>query len=127
MNIDVNRGPRWIDYKNKRVWFTDWSNLEGQVLTEHILRSRAAVQKEIDAGAQDMLSLIIGTNAVANANSLKALTENAKIVAPYTKGSAVVGLDAMKKSLLRFVNVMSPLKTKAFDTQGAALEWLINL
>jgi hypothetical protein len=125
--MDINRGPRWIDYKNKRVWFTDWSNLEGRELTEYILRSRTAVKKEIDAGERVMLSLIIGAYVVTNADSLKALTENAKIVAPYTRGSAVVGLDAMKKSLLRFVNVMSPLKTKAFDTQEEALEWLIGL
>ena len=48
------------------------------------------MQKEIDVGALDVLSLIIGTNALAGTDSLKALTENAKIVAPYTKGSTAV-------------------------------------
>ena len=128
MDTDINQRLTWIENGGKRIWSSDWSNLEGRELTDYILSSRAEVQKEIDAGVRDLLFLINATNAISYADTLKALTQNTKIVGPYTKGSAVVGLDAMKKSLLRFVNaIMSPTNTKAFDKQEEALQWLISL
>ena len=122
---DSTNRIRWIKHKEKQILYFDYSNL---VTTDDLL---TIIQKTNDfikkQDENNLLLLVDVRNSDANEKiAIDALKNNALIVKPFVKKSAVVGVTNMQEIILTVVNMFSSLGIKPFDTIDEAIDWLID-
>ena len=126
MMAQPERAPIWIPHGGKRIIFVDYSNLQGQELIDLIKAAREEVLGAIDRGEKGFFSLVDLTDTVAGAEAVSLFREASTVMAGNLAASAVVGITGIKKQLLRFINVMAPMQTKAFDSLEEAKQWIAD-
>ncbi len=116
----------FINYKGMQILFSDYRRLSGQEFTDEI---NGRELETIRWGKQrngNLLILTDITGATPNSNVLAAFRKTVKEISPYVLASAVVGVDGIKKHMLNFINITSPFKSRAFDNEEVAKEWLLR-
>lgn len=114
----------WIEYKGKKILLTDYSNATPDVIISTVKESISvsATQKE-----KSILQIVDVTDVTYDKNSWQIFRQAAKENQPYSKASAVLGVDAAKKFFLTVAKMVSKRNIKAFDNIEEAKEWLVNL
>ena len=78
-------------------------------------------------GKHEILILVDVRNSVANDKlTINALKKNASIAKPYTKKTAVIGVNKSQEVILTVVNMFSELGIKPFNNVDEAKDWLIE-
>ncbi len=116
---------RWIKHREKHILYFDYSNI---LTTDEILiiiqKTNDFIKKQRE---NNLLLLVDVRNSDANEKiAVDALKNNALIVKPYVKKSAVVGVTNKQEIILTVVNMFSSLGIKPFDTIEEAIEWLVD-
>jgi len=120
----------WITYKNKKIVYADYSNLNSTKPEEEkeLINAIHEVKNLIASLSEKTLFLTNATNSVANTNTINALKEVTKLSA--SKGNVekecIVGITGIKKTLLSTVNYLTGSKVKSFDTLQEAKDWLVS-
>ena len=127
MNQIKDRGPSWINHAGKRIFFVDYSSLSGQELVDLVKKARAEIIEAIEKGEKGFYSLADVTDAILEREAINLFREAGIVMAGSVEASAVVGIHGIKKHVLRFVNILAPIKTQAFDTIEEAKEWIAKL
>ena len=118
------RGPTWINHGGKRVIFVDYSHMSGPELVDLIKNARAEIIAAIEKGEKGFFSLVDVTETVIDGEATSLFREAGSVMAGGVAGSAVVGIQGFRKHILRFINVLAPLKTESFDTIEEAKAWI---
>jgi hypothetical protein len=114
----------WIEYKGKKILLTDYSNATPD---EIIATVQESITVSIAQEKQSLLQIVDVTNAKYDRNSWQILRQGAKETGPYSKASAVLGVDAAKKFFLTVTKMLSKRNIKAFGSLEEAKDWLVSL
>ena len=114
--------PIW--YKEKKIYFTDWSNLTND--DDAVAAIKETSEFVVEMGEYDLLEIIDIRGSYATPKILKALKHSAKITKPFGKKKVMVGLKGSKKILLSIVNRFVDESIIALDTIEEAKEWLVK-
>jgi len=117
---------RYVMYKGKELLLIDYSNMDAQTCIDQINYNNASLKAEGDAGKRDTLQLVDVTGTFGTPEVIDALKAAAKLMQPYTKKTAVIGVVGIKKVLINAVNMFSGLGARTFDTPEEGKEWLIK-
>ncbi len=123
MNEDAKGGPNWIIYKDVEILVADYSN---QSFTEVPISIDKVTEEIVNSGKKDILLLVDARDSNANKEIADRLLESAKIVTPYCKKTATIGIVGLKKVLLNSINLFTKINVKALKTFEEAKEWLIS-
>jgi hypothetical protein len=114
---------KWLTHKGKDILYEDYTNLTG----EQIARLVPAITKITEEkDYKDILLLIDLSNSFANKDATNAFGESGKISKDRLKKTAVLGITGVKKVLLNFVNKVSSVDAKPFNTEEDAKEYLVS-
>ena len=124
-NKEITSRIRWIEHKEKPILYINYSNfLTSDETIEAILEVNDFINK---LGDYELLMLVDVRNSYANEKIVvDALKHNARIVKPYVKKAAVVGVTTTQEVILTVVNMFSSLGIKPFDAIEDAKDWLID-
>jgi len=113
----------WITHKGKRILYIKYSGLSA---SEQLDQIRQATQILVETKSNDNLTLtdVVGTHV--NQDFIDLAKEQGKISRPYTKKAAIIGIEGVRKILLRAVNRVSGNVREPFPTMEEAKEWLVK-
>jgi len=114
--------PIW--YKEKKIYFTDWSNITDD--DEAIAAIKETSEFVVELGEYNLLEIIDIRGSYASTAIIKALKHSSKITKPFSKKKVMVGLKGSKKILLSIVNRFVNESIIALDTIEEAKEWLVS-
>jgi len=116
---------RWIEHKDKSILLLDYSNF---LNSDETITTISEVNKYIKKlEVYGILLLVDVRNSHANEKIVvDALKQCAKVIKPYVKKAAVVGVTSKQEIILTVVNMFSNLGLKPFDTIDDAKDWLIS-
>lgn len=113
-------------YRGKQIYYADYRGLVGTELSRQVRENGKAHVEAAMGGDRDQLSLVDVRGCFPTPEILSAFQEVAVEVAPYTKAAAIVGLQEHNIGLLEFVNRMSSIGARSFETIDEAMDWLFN-
>ena len=120
---EAKRRTKWLTYKEKQIFFQDYTNLEGNEIARLI---PAFTQLELDIVKEGSIQLLDFSSSFANKDALNTLGEAAKMTKHLYKKTAVLGITGLKKILLNALNRITSIGAKAFASEDEAKEWLIS-
>ena len=113
-------GWKYVD--GEEVFNIDFSNLEGDILLEHLLFCCVETEK-IDRKAK----FLINYQASKMGFSLLNYTlDAAKNIQPYVDKSAIIGMDGFKKKLFKVYAKFTGSKARLFDELEDAKDYLFR-
>jgi len=114
----------WIQHKNKKILYADYSGLSGEDLMNVFFESKST-QEQAGSG---VLIITDFTGANVHSQFVSEIKKAGKELDADMKKGAGVGLSAMHKILyngyVRFTGQHK--KTRIFTTKEEALEWITN-
>ena len=114
---------KWISHKGKDILYEDYTNLTGKQIAR-LVPAITKITEEKDY--KDILLLLDLSNSFANKEATNAFGESGKISQGRLKKTAVLGITGVKKVLLNFVNKVSKVDAKPFDTEEEAKNYLVS-
>ncbi len=114
---------RWIEYKNKKILYQDFSNL---------FYNSQAVKNEL-AGVQDIVTnepdnsvLVISdfTNTEISTDLMPILNESSKLTKQYVRKTAVLGVTGIKRTFGDLLSRITGQPLMYFSSEAEAKEWL---
>lgn len=120
---NIEKRHYWITYKGKDIQYNDYSGLVGEQFPALIA---AMTERTLNEGKVGNLVLIDFRDSYVNKDAVKAFGEAGKKVNDITIKTALVGISGVKKVLLNFINKVTSLEAKAFNTIEEAKEYLIS-
>lgn len=113
----------WIEHKGEKLLFTDYSNATPDEIISTVEES---ISISLAQEKKSVLQIVDVTDAKYDRNSWQILRQGAKATEPYSKASAVLGVDAAKKFFLTVTKMVSKRNIKAFDNMEEAKDWLVS-
>lgn len=114
----------WIKYKNKRILYSDCTDLKGDGILE-IIEATRGILRNLPKNST-LLTLDNFTNAYINTKVMSELKQLAEEVNELNLKSAAVGITGVKKVLLTALSKIFKGKLASFDTLEEAKEWLVK-
>ncbi len=114
---------KWIIHKGKDILYEDYRNLTGNQIAQLV---PAITKLTEDKDYKGILLLLDFTNSFANKEATNAFGESGKISKDRLKKTAVLGITGVKKVLLNFVNRVSKVDAKPFNSEENAKDWLVS-
>jgi hypothetical protein len=123
-NKEITNRIRWIEHKEQSILYLDYSNFLDSDKTIKTISEVNVYIKKLEV--YDILLLVDVRNSHANEKMVvEALKHCAKVIKPYVKKAAVVGVTSKQEIILTVVNMFSNLGLKPFNTIDDAKDWLI--
>ncbi|MFX1384566.1 MAG: hypothetical protein ACFFBP_19245, partial [Promethearchaeota archaeon] len=113
----------WVQYKGKEIEIDDFTNLSGD---EFVRLIRANAEITLKMGKKNILAIVDFTNSYANKDVMDALKETSEKTEHLLDKTAVLGITGVKKILLNFLNKVTNIGAKSFNSIEDAKEWLIS-
>jgi hypothetical protein len=113
----------WISHEGKKILYIDYAGLSPKEELEQIAK---AAQILVDTKEKSNLTLSNLANAKLDQDFVNLSKEKGKISGQYTKKAAVLGIEGVRKVLLRAVNSFSGNPREPFSTKEEALAWLVK-
>jgi hypothetical protein len=113
----------WITHKGKMILYINYAGLAPEEELEQI---RKATQTLVDTNNNSNLTLTDMRNALLNRNFVELAKEQGRISRHYTKKAAILGVDGIRKILLKAVNSFSGNPRVPFATMEEAKDWLVE-
>ncbi len=125
MGEKITKGLERIEHKGVAIFFSDYRRLTPGGFEEQLRENRAALETICERGDYELRILADFTDAIVGGDVMKELRVTAKIVAPYIRATAVVGVVGFRKHLLRMIRLVpGHEKMGQFDDVEAAKDWL---
>ena len=120
---EMNDRIRWIEHKGKQILFSDFSDLKGE---ECINAVKGFEDFLVNLGKHDLLVYVDARNCDLDDVGFNVGRKVAKMVKPYIKKEAIIGITKGKDTLITLVNIFSDLGIKSFNTMDEAIDWLVE-
>ena len=119
----MNDRIKWIEHKGKQILFTDFSDLKGE---ECINKTKEFEDFVVNHGKHELLVYVDARNSDLDDIGFEIGRKVAKMVKPYIKKEAVIGVTKGRETLLTLINVFSDIGIKPFDSMEEAIDWLVE-
>jgi len=113
----------WIQHKGKRILYVKYSDLSTD---EALAQIRKATQTLVDSHDRNNLTLSDVRDAHIDQDFVDLSKAQGKISKDYTKKAAIVGVEGVRKILLKAVNMVSGNPREPFSTIEEAKDWLVK-
>jgi len=113
----------WIYHKEKKILYINYSGLSSE---EALAQIKKATQTLVDTKDRSNLTLSDLRNAHIDQAFMDLSKEQGKISKEYTKKAAVLGIEGVRKILLKTVNMVSGNPREPFPTMEEAKDWLVK-
>ncbi|MCU0607619.1 MAG: hypothetical protein MUF78_09430 [Candidatus Edwardsbacteria bacterium] len=113
---------KWIRHRDADILFIDMSNL--QTTEEEVAVANEAERIIKGCPQQSVRTLLDYTGMHYDVTGVEAQKNYSAAVTPYVKASATIGMDGLKRVILRSVARITGRNIKAFDDLEAAKDWL---
>jgi len=120
---EARKRMSWVQYKGKEIEIDDFTNLSGDELVKIV---RANSELTLSNGKKNILAIIDFTNSYANKDAINAFKEASEKTEHLLDKTAVLGITGVKKILLNFLNKVTNIGAKSFNSIEEAKEWLIS-
>lgn len=114
-----------IPYKDKRIYYVDYSALN-KSKEKTIQLITHATQVYVNLPQNSVLALVNTENGYFDMDTLKVFKAEGSKTAIYEKKVAVIGVKRLIKVAYDFVVGLTNRKYRLFDTKEEALEWLVS-
>ncbi|MDF1549760.1 MAG: STAS/SEC14 domain-containing protein [Bacteroidales bacterium] len=111
----------WLTYKGKEMLYCDYKSLSDDEIIELIKHIEHLI---LNSGKNQILKVNDVRGLFVSAEVLAEIKRSSKILKPYLKKSAYVGITGAKKFLLEVVNYVSSGNAKPFVERDEALDWI---
>ncbi len=113
----------WIDHKGKKILYINYAGLTPK---EELDQIEKATQMLVDTKIKENLTLSDLRGALIDKEFMDSSQEHGKISRNYTRKAAVLGVEGVRKILLRAVNSFSGNPREPFSTIEEAMDWLVK-
>ncbi len=113
----------WMDHNGKKILYINYAGLSSP---EELDQIKKATQVLVDTRKNDNLTLSDLRNALVTQDFVDLSKEMGKTSRHYTKKAAVLGVEGVRKILLRAVNTFSGNPREPFSTLEEAKDWLVK-
>jgi len=113
----------WEELQGKKILINDYSNLTNEEVLERIKINEELIPS---LGMDDILLLVDVTNDKGTAEIISSFKHIAKLIQPYIKKGAIVGITGIQKVLLKAVNRFSNLGLVPCDSREEAMNYLVT-
>ncbi len=113
----------WITHKGKRILYIDYGGLSQE---EELKQIDEATKTLVETNDKNNLTLSDLSRALITQEFVTMSKEKGKISRNFTKKAAVVGVEGVRKILLRAVNTVSGNPRVPFSTVEEAKDWLVR-
>ncbi len=114
----------FITYRGERVLDLD---LRGNKdISQGIEAFQTAQKMAMKEPLKSLRLLTDVTNAHYDSAGVAAIKEFSKAATPYMKASAIVGVDGLKRIIVRSLIMLTGRDIRLFDTREQALDWLAS-
>ena len=113
---------KWIKHQGKDILFVDLSNV--QKVEVEIEAAHEAEKIIMQQPQNSVLTLIDYTGMHYDVHGVEAQKNYSSAVAPFVRASAAVGIDGLKKVIVRSVSRITGRNIKLFDDLESAKDWL---
>ncbi|RLD84547.1 MAG: hypothetical protein DRJ10_00850 [Bacteroidetes bacterium] len=116
---------RWIEHKGKRIIYNDFSKIHSDEVVRVVRQFEQLVMDSKDT--DDIIVLSNMTDAHFFGEAFEEIKRVTKVVRPYIKKRAVVGISGVKSILYKSVNMFARgTPTKMFNTIEKAKDYLVE-
>ena len=119
----MNDRIKWIEHKGKQILFADYSNLQGE---EFITEIKVFEEFLADLGKNELLIFVDARNSDLDDIGFEVGRKAAKMVKPYIKKEAIIGISKGRETFITLVNIFSDIGIKPFNTMEEAIDWLVE-
>lgn len=112
----------WKKLEGQEIFNIDFSDLDGDVLLDHLLFCCVETEKINDKA----LFLINYENSGMSFSLLNYTLDAAKNIQPYVEKSAILGMDGFKKKLFKVYARFTGSKARLFDNHEEAKLYLLD-
>jgi hypothetical protein len=121
------RGAQLIQYKEKEIYFIDYSNIKTSEEFLKTIKETGAFREKVKAmGKKDLLILVDITDSYLNIEILDELKKAGRIIKDISMKEAIVGITGYKRILLQIIQTFTNLHFNVFNTTEEAKNWLIK-
>ena len=113
----------WIEHKGKKILYINYTGLSPK---EELDQIEKATKMLVETNKKDNLTLSDLRGALVDQDFMESSKEHGKISRQYTKKAAVLGVEGIRKILLRAVNSFSGNPREPFSTMEEASDWLVK-
>ncbi|MFN8672327.1 MAG: hypothetical protein U0457_09670 [Candidatus Sericytochromatia bacterium] len=115
----------WIEYKNKKIVYSDYRNQKGEEAIKTLYEERDFFLKLKDG---DKVLVLSDFRGAYGSNEFMEISKKLgkEVFAPKTIKSAILGIEGVKKVLLKAYVFFTGENLKPFDSEELAKEWLIE-
>ena len=113
----------WIAYKGEKILVSDYSNASPDEIIE---TAKESVAISCAQEKKSILQIVDVSGANYDQKAWQVMRQGAKETHPYSKASAVLGVEGAKKYLLSITKMVSKRNIKAFNNIEDAKEWLVS-
>lgn len=115
---------RWIEHRDKRILFHDFSNItDASVALEAFARSKEMIAQ---CEPRSVLTLTTVANSRFNPEIIAGLKGLAVANRPYVRHGAVIGVTGLLKVIFVTVSQLTGRKMTALDSLEEAKDWLVE-
>jgi hypothetical protein len=111
----------WIDHKGKKILYINYAGLSRE---EELAQIEKATQMLVETNIRDNLTLSDLRGALVDQDFMESSKDHGQISRNYTKKAAVLGVEGVRKILLKAVNTFSGNPREPFSTKEEAMDWL---
>lgn len=111
------------EYKGKKIIEENYSNLGPEDIIAVFNKAPKYIRAEPKGS---VLNLVRVTDARYNSEVIDVMKKISKEDKPYIKKTAVLGIDGLKRILLKAISIFSGRGFQVFDEEEAAKEWLVS-
>ena len=119
----IQEHTEWIRHKGKELLYCDFRGLSDEDL---IILIRQVDDLITNSGKKDILKINDVRGLFATPSVLPEIKRSSKLLKPYLKKSAYVGITGVKKILLEAINRVSSIGAKPFAELEDAKDWLVE-
>jgi hypothetical protein len=121
--MEENMRSRWIEYRNKRIFYQDFSGLffNADAVKQELAEVQAAVM------AEPVHSVLVISNfhdTEIGSNLMPFLNASSQSTKDHVRKTAVLGVSGVKRSLGDLLSRLTGQPLMYFDTEEEAKEWL---
>jgi hypothetical protein len=113
----------WISHQGKKILYIKYSKLTAEEAHNQILEATKAL---VATKQKDNLTLSDLREFYVDKDFIELSKEQGKISKGFTKKAAVLGIEGIKKLILKTVNTVSENPREPFESMDDAKNWLVS-
>ncbi len=119
----MNKYLSIVEYRNQKILLANHQNQNTQEIIDSIKQTEQLIVK---MNSDNILLIVDISNCEMNQEVVSQFKATAKIIRPFIKRAAVIGVKGVLKVSLIAINKFSSIQARSFNSLDEAKEWLTS-